>query len=747
MIRRIVYDFQSGPAVCRPWLRLTFSISLALALFLALVLLMAGANPQANAAMANLRPGSPIITLAKSVGPAQVASGQSLFYTLTVTNISPVSSTVSLFVTDTVPANTTFISANFVSGSGGVEMPSIGGTGVITWTPNVQLAPSSTLRVRLEVQVALGLRDGTIVVNDEYGASEAQADGVTGQPVTATVVAPALAIAKQADRSQVCDASQINYTLRVTNTGHLASSGLLTITDRLPAGTIFGGASPSATFDAASGWLTWTLAGPLAQAQAVGVNFWVTNPLTTPFGTSLVNAAYSATASDVPDVAAGALVTVTAINVRAGFTATAHAFTDLPVTLFNTSTGSVSYYLWDFGDGSLFDTRLNPTHTYTREGNFTVTLTANGPCGVSVAQRPITVTSIIVALVKSVTPERVTPGGTLLYVLTLSNTSATHNTASLVVADAVPIHTGFESAGFIAPAFGNISVPSVGGQGIITWTPGAQLAPGDSLQLALRVKAAPTLPAETIITNNAYAVFEARSEIITGNPVTAMVVMPSSIALNVVPTSLPVTGTAMFTATVYDKSGFPVTGEWVSFTTPDSLGVGAIVPSFAATGPGGRVTGVISSTQPGVKRVVAATGSLSATTFVMFTVGPGEPYTVALRIDPASPWITETARLTATVMRQDGQPLQGITVTFSSPDAFGIDHGSAIMPLSGNTDANGQVTVTLTSLVFGDKRIIATVPNGVASMLTVNWRTIHYLFLPIARLDYAPPLESYTMDR
>ena len=747
MIRRIVYGFRGGLVVCRPWLRLTFSISLALALSVALVLLMAGANPQANAAMANLQPGSPIITLAKSIGPAHVASGQSLFYTLTVTNISPVSSTVSLFVTDTIPANTTFLNANFVSGDGTVEMPFIGGTGIITWTPNVQLAPSSTLRVRLEVQVALGLRDGTILVNDVYGASEAQAGGVMGQPVTATVVAPALAIAKQADRSQVCDASQINYTLLVTNTGHLASSGPLTVTDRLPAGTIFGGASPSATFDAASGWLTWTLAGPLAPAQAAGVNFSVTNPLTTPFGTSLVNEAYSAAASDVPDVTSGAPVTVTAINVRAGFTAAAHAFTDLPVTLFNTSTGSVSYYLWDFGDGSLFDTRLNPTHIYTREGIFTVTLTANGPCGVSVAQRPITVTSIIVAIAKSVTPERVTPGGTLLYVLTISNTSATHSTASLVMTDAVPINTGFESAGFVAPAFGNISVPSVGEQGIITWTPGAQLAPGGSLQLALRVKAAPTLPAETIITNNAYAVFESRSEIITGNPVTAMVVVPSSIALNVVPTSLPVTGTAMFTATVYDTSGFPVTGEWVSFTTPDSLGVGAIVPSYAATGPGGRVTGMISSTLPGVKRVVAATSSLSATASVMFTVGPGEPYTVALSIDLASPWITETAHLTATVMRQDGQPLQGITVTFSSPDSLGLDHGFAIVPPSGTTDANGQVTVALTSLVFGDKRIIARVPNGVANMLRINWRTMHYLFSPVVLLDYAPPLESYARDR
>jgi hypothetical protein len=156
---------------------------------------------------------------------------------------------------------------------------------------------------------------------------------------------------------------------------------------------------------------------------------------------------------------------------------------------------------------------------------------------------------------------------------------------------------------------------------------------------------------------------------------------------------------------------------------------------------------VISSTQPGVKRVVAATGSLSATTSVIFTVGPGEPYAVALTVDPASPWITETAHLTATVIRQDSQPLEGITVTFSSPDSFGMDLGSAIVPLSGPTDANGQITTTLSSLEFGSKRIVAAVPNGVASVLTVYWRTMHYEFLPVVLLDYTPPPESHTPGR
>jgi len=729
-----------------PWLKLTVSISLALALLFAFLLFIGGAPWIASAAMPSPHPDAAfVVALAKSVDPTSVASGQSLMYTVTVTNVSPVSSTVSLFVTDTVPANTSFQYAGFVAVSGTVAVLAPGGTGVVTWTPNVQLAPSDTLQVWLQVKVASGLRDGTVIVNGDYGVSEAQSGVAMGTPVTATVQAPALTVAKQADRSQVCDGAQVGYTIRVTNTGHLTSNGPFTVTDRLPANTFYAGASPAAIFDAANGLITWTLAGPLAPAQAATVSFTVTNPVTTPFGMPVVNTAYSAIAPDVPDMATGTPVTVTAINVRASFTVTPRVQTGDPVIFTNTSTGTINYYLWDFGDGSI-NTSPNPTHTYPYEGNYTVTLRAFGPCGESVAQQPLMVVSFV-ALSKTVNPERVAPGGTLLYTLTITNTSAVYSTNALVVADVVPANTTFESAGFVPPASGTIAVPPVGGTGVVTWTPGVPLAPGGLLRLLLQVRVAPNLPAETVIVNDAYLVSEARSGIITGNPVTAMVVAPSSIAVVVKPPVLPITSTATLTATVYDDDGLPVIGQWVSLTTPDALGVGAIQPPFALTGPNGRVTAVISSTLPGVKRIVAATGSMSATAFITFTVQPGEPYSITMTVDPASPWITETARLTTTVTRQDGQPLQGLLVTFSSPDEFGMDLGSAIVPLSGTTDVSGQVTATLSSSLFGDKHIVATVPNGVANVLTVDWRTMYYLFLPIVLRDNSPPIVSYSLDR
>ncbi|MDG2084966.1 MAG: PKD domain-containing protein, partial [Planctomycetota bacterium] len=53
---------------------------------------------------------------------------------------------------------------------------------------------------------------------------------------------------------------------------------------------------------------------------------------------------------------------------------------DLPVTFTSTSTGTIDALTWDFGDGAT-SSALNPTHTYTEAGTYTVTLTASGPGG------------------------------------------------------------------------------------------------------------------------------------------------------------------------------------------------------------------------------------------------------------------------------------------------------------------------------------------------------------------------------
>lgn len=74
----------------------------------------------------------------------------------------------------------------------------------------------------------------------------------------------------------------------------------------------------------------------------------------------------------------------------AGFTAGTNG--GPTVTFTNTSQNAASY-LWDFGDGSTGNT-ANPTHTYTADGTYTVTLTATNNCGSMTFTQTVTAVTI-----------------------------------------------------------------------------------------------------------------------------------------------------------------------------------------------------------------------------------------------------------------------------------------------------------------------------------------------------------------
>ena len=68
-------------------------------------------------------------------------------------------------------------------------------------------------------------------------------------------------------------------------------------------------------------------------------------------------------------------------TVQAGFYALpTEGIAPLEVSFTNTSTGDIATYLWDFGDG-ITSTAENPTHMYTADGVYTISLTVNGPGG------------------------------------------------------------------------------------------------------------------------------------------------------------------------------------------------------------------------------------------------------------------------------------------------------------------------------------------------------------------------------
>lgn len=83
-----------------------------------------------------------------------------------------------------------------------------------------------------------------------------------------------------------------------------------------------------------------------------------------------------------------------------------HSIND-PIQFTNTSTGDYESLVWNFGDGIL-SSEENPTHTYTREGSYVVTLTVVYPFGCTYVH---TITLIIDKGYKMIMPTGFTPNG------------------------------------------------------------------------------------------------------------------------------------------------------------------------------------------------------------------------------------------------------------------------------------------------------------------------------------------------
>ena len=65
----------------------------------------------------------------------------------------------------------------------------------------------------------------------------------------------------------------------------------------------------------------------------------------------------------------------------------------LTVTFNDTSTGSPTSWLWDFGDGTPTSSQQNPVHTYSEAGTYVVTLTARNSIGTSSASNLVQITN------------------------------------------------------------------------------------------------------------------------------------------------------------------------------------------------------------------------------------------------------------------------------------------------------------------------------------------------------------------
>jgi uncharacterized repeat protein (TIGR01451 family) len=181
--------------------------------------------------------GCPDLILSKTA-PGGFTVGTNGVYTLTVSNIGPLPTTGTYSVADPLPAGLTFVSAigtGWTCSAAGQLVTCNRSTSIAAGTP---AAPTAAPAITLTV--AVGPNSAPSVVNTATvaGGGEQLPQGNDAASLTTVVTDFDLAINKTSPASFTLGVNGV-YTLTVSNIGGKVTSGIITVTDTLPAGLTF----------------------------------------------------------------------------------------------------------------------------------------------------------------------------------------------------------------------------------------------------------------------------------------------------------------------------------------------------------------------------------------------------------------------------------------------------------------------------------------------------------------------------
>jgi uncharacterized repeat protein (TIGR01451 family) len=228
------------------------------------------------------------ISVAKSA-PATVLPGQTFTYTVTTTNNTDLE-IVNLVISDTVPANATFVSAS----DDGVLSD-----GVVQWTVPGPMATGATVLCTFTVTAAD--LDGAQIVNDDYGVrAENWLTPTLGSPVVTSIYLPPTNIrVSKSGPSLAVPGETVVYTLIVSNQSARDAEGVV-LTDTLPSGISYIGNDIGTPSTPSAGVYVWDLGTIQAGAEAT---YHLTGAVkgTVTSGTALTNLAQVSTTTEESD--------------------------------------------------------------------------------------------------------------------------------------------------------------------------------------------------------------------------------------------------------------------------------------------------------------------------------------------------------------------------------------------------------------------------------------------------------------
>jgi uncharacterized repeat protein (TIGR01451 family) len=421
------------------------------------------------------------LSIAKSDAPDPVTAGQTLVYTLLVSNDGP-SDATGVTVVDTLPAGVTFVSSTTSQGTvahvDGTVTASLG-----------DLAAGASATVTLTVDVSPSVR-GVLLNEAEVSANEEETDLTDNTDTAQTTVAAEvdLVLTKSDAPDPVVAGQQLVYTLLVRNDGPSDATGV-TVTDTLPAGVQFVSAGGAGTASVSGNVVTVDL-GNLAVGQSATTTITVdVDPATRQ---SIVNSAsvvavederdlenntdsvttavlaeidLGIVKTDSPDpVAAGGTLTYTLLvtnngpslatgvtvadTLPAGLTFVSGTATQGTVSATN---GTVTAILGNLAAGDSATITLTTSVAGSLQGEIVNTASVSGnetdtePDNDTSSQTTQVVPRIDLQIVKSDTPDPVVAGENLTYTLLVTNLGPSPATGVSVV-DTLPANVAFVSA-------------------------------------------------------------------------------------------------------------------------------------------------------------------------------------------------------------------------------------------------------------------------------------------------------------